>query len=168
MPKEPTLTIPELIDPQVPGSGEYTAKEALAYLDRRAAHIADQRQIVRRLIAIHEEAVKSDAAKGDEDPEVTAKIEEAAALSYDRIQREFQVLYDKAPPAPHVVRDASLLDLLDNFDSYDADQSGGLSIKESRLSEEVFKKLAPEGELTPELIKRGISVESRPDTKGKK
>lgn len=167
MPKEPTIAIPELVDPRVPGSGEYTAKEALAYLDRRAALIDDQRQIVRRLIAAHEEAVTADKAKGDEAPEVTAKIEEGLELSYARIQKEFESAYGKEPPPPHVVRDASLLDLLENFDSYDVDKSGGLSLKESRLSEEVFVKLAQEGELTPETIKAGISVDSRP-TKGSK
>jgi len=161
--KEPTIAIPELADPEVPGSGEYTAREALAYLDRRAALISEQRQVVRRLIALHEEAVKADEAKGDEEPAVTAKIEEAIDLSCARLQREFKVLYEKSPPPPHIVRDVTLLDLLDNFESYDVDKSGGLSLRESRLSEEVYKKLAEDGELTPEKIKAGISIDSRPE-----
>lgn len=167
MPKEPIIAIPDLVDPRVPGSGVYTAREALAYLDRRAALISEQRQIVHRLIATYEEAVTADKAKGDEAPEVTAKIEEGLELSYERLRKEFSVAYEKVPPPPHAVRDASLLDLLENFESYDVDKSGGLSLKESRLSEEVFLKLSEEGELTPEKIKAGISVASRP-TKGTK
>lgn len=166
--KEPTITIPELVDPKVPGSGEYSPREALAYLDKRAALIAEQREIVRRLIAVYEEAVRADTAKGDEAVEVTAKINEATGLSYERIKREFETVYAVTPPPPSVVRDISLLDLLDNFESYDVDKSGGLSMKESRLSEGVFMKLAPEGELTPERIKLGISVDSRPDAKAPK
>ena len=160
--KEPTIALPELVDPKVPGSGEYTAREALAYLEKRAALITEQREIVQRLIAVHEEAVKADAAKGNESAQVTSKIDEATTLSYKRLQREFKAAYNETPPAPHVVRDASLLDLLENFESYDVDKSGGLSLKESRLAENIFLKLAPEGELTPEQIKTGISVASRP------
>ena len=162
MVKDPTITIPELIDPQVPGSGEYTAAEALAYLDRRAALISDQRQIVRRLISLHAEAVTADLAKGDEDPAATAKIEDGVRLSFARLRREFKAVYGKTPPPPHAVRDTALLDLLENFASYDADKSGGLSIKESRLSPEVCEKLYPSGELTEVKIEAGISVASRP------
>lgn len=168
MPKEPTIVIPELVDPQVPGSGEYTAREAMVYLDARAAHIAEQRTIVRRLIAVYDEAVRADAAKpADEDPEVTAKIDEATELSFARLVREFEAAFKKTPPPPHVARDTSLLDLLENFASYDIDRSGGLNLKESRLPEDIYRKLAPEGELTPERIKLGISIASRP-SKGQK
>jgi hypothetical protein len=165
---EPTIVIPDLVDPQVPGSGEYTAREAMAYLDARAAHIAEQRVILRRLIAVYEEAVRSDASKPDDEaPEVTAKINEATELSYGRLVREFETAFKRVPPPPHVARDTSLLDLLENFASYDIDRSGGLSLKESRLPVEIYRKLAPEGELTPERIKLGISPASRP-SKGTK
>lgn len=160
--KEPTITLPELIDPQVPGSGEYTAKEALEYLDRRAALLSEQRRVVRRMLDLHAEAVTADLAKVDEDAAITAKIEDGMRLSYVRLRKEFKALYNQALPAPHVVRDAILLDLLENFPSYDADQSGGLSLKESKLSQEIYDKLSPTGELTREKIKTGISVSARP------
>lgn len=166
--KEPLITIPELVDPEVPGSGQYSATEALAYLDRRAALIAEQRGVIRRIVAIHEEAVAADVAKGDESPEVTAKIEEALLLSYQRLEREFKAAYSKSPDPPQAVRDGVLLNLLEFFDSYDVDKSGGLSLAESKLSREVYLKLSPSGELTREKIRAGISVRSRPAVKGER
>lgn len=160
--KEPIITLPELVDSAVPGSGQYTAREALAYLDARASHIAEQRAVVRRMQALYDEAVASDSAKGNESQEVTEKIEEALSLSYGRLEREFKTAYTKAPEPPQAVRDGSLLNLLEHFDSFDSDQSGGLSLDESKLSKEVYFKLAPKGELTPERIKAGISIDARP------
>lgn len=168
MVSEPIIALPELVDPQVPGSGEYTAREALAYLDRRAAIIQQQREILRRMVRLYEEAVASDAARGKEDPAITAKIDEGLSLQYGRLQREFAQAYKTQPPPPHVVRDASLLDLLNHFDSYDVDRNGSLSLAESKLSPEVYRKLSPEGELTPEKIRAGISVNSRPAVKGER
>lgn len=168
MPEEPTIIIPELVDPDVSGSGEYTAREAIDYLDRRAAIIQEQRNVLRRMVRLYEEAVASDAARGDEDPAITQKIVEGRTLHYGRLRNEFLEAYKRQPPPPHVVRDASLLDLLEHFDSYDVDRNGSLSLAESKLSPEVYKRLSPEGELTPEKIRTGISVDSRPAVKGQR
>lgn len=166
MVKEPIITIPELVDPNVKGSGQYTAREALAYLDSRAAHIEEQRQVVRRIVALYQEAVVADEAKGDEDPIITQKIAEGIELSYGRLEREFKAAYSKVTAPPQAIRDVHLLALLEHFASYDTDSNGSLSLTESKLSREVYLKLSPEGELTPEKIRAGISVDSRPAEKG--
>jgi hypothetical protein len=160
--QEPTITIPELVDEDVKGSGEYTPQEVLSYLDRHSALIAERRAIVQRVANLYAEAVAAGEAATGEDPAVTAKIEEGYSLSFARLEKEFSAAYAKVPPPPQIVRDVTLKDLYEHFDSYDVDKSGGLSLAESKLSKEVYLKLSPTGELTPEKIKLGISLDERP------
>lgn len=162
--RSPNIHLQSLVHPQVVGSGTYSTNEVIEYLSLLDAHNASQRHYATRLMTFASDAEDSELNKGEEAVEDTAKVHAALPVAYARLQRRFSEAYSEEPPTLQGVRDAKLRDLLSNFESYDTDSTGGLSLPQSRLSATLFTALngSGSGELTTLDILSGISLANRP------